>query len=68
MGNHSDDDDMDDGEELSALVGNEATVHGRAWKEREKEHELKEVPFLASGRSERPGGSRSTAADLGDRR
>ena len=59
---------MAGGEELSALVGNGATVRENQGKERGKKQWLTGVPFLASGRSEKPGGSRSTAADLGDQR
>ena len=46
IGHHSDDDDMTSGEELSALVGNGATMHGRAWGERGNDDELTAVPMV----------------------
>ena len=43
---HNDGDDMAGGEELSALVGNEATMHGRAWGERGNDDEFTAVPMV----------------------
>ena len=46
MRDRSNDDDMAGGEELSALVGNGATVRGRAWGERGYDDELTAVPMV----------------------